>query len=141
MVIARWAVVLGLFYVVAGVGVDFLSGEVAELETGDPRGGALQTSVWVVDLSGEVWIRATNPDALWLARLRADPDVRLLRDGVRSPRRALILDDFDDQIALAMREKYGRADAVMTWMRDPGDYVSIRLEPLRESDRWSESYP
>ncbi len=141
MVIARWAVVLGLFYVVAGVGVDFLSGEVAELETGDPRGGALQTSVWVVDLSGEVWIRATNPDALWLARLRADPDVRLLRDGVRSPRRALILDDFDDQIALAMREKYGRADAVMAWMRDPGDYVSIRLEPLRESDRWSESYP
>lgn len=141
MVIAKWALALGLLYAAGGVTADFLSSEVVDLETSDPRGGALQTSVWVVDVGGEVWIRATEPEDLWFVRLQANPDVRLLRDGVRTSRRARIVDGFDDKVDDAMREKYGWADQVLAWLRDPADYVSIRLEPVSASDRWDEHYP
>ncbi|MCR9097655.1 MAG: nitroreductase family deazaflavin-dependent oxidoreductase [bacterium] len=141
MLFAKWAVALGIVYVVAGVGTSFLSAETADLHTTDARGGGLQTSVWVVDVTGDLWIRATDPEALWYARLRANPDVQLVRDGRRVPCRALIVDGFDDQVDEAMREKYGRADELIAWVRDPSEFVAIRLDPVRAADRWSEHYP
>jgi len=141
MGIAKWAAVLGLAYAVAGVGTSFLSAEVADLHTTDGRGGGLQTSVWVVDVAGDLWIRATDPEALWLARLHANPDVELVRDGHRVPCRALILDGVDERVDAAMREKYGRADELVAWVRDPGEFVAIRLDRVPAGDRWSEWPP
>ena len=141
MVIVKWAAVLGLLYIAVGTGTPFLSAETLDLETSDPRGGALQTSLWVVDVGGDVFVRATDPEALWLGRLRSQPDVRVLRDGVRSPRRALIVEGVDEKVDHAMREKYGRADEALAWLRDPADFVVIRLDPVRDADRWAEHYP
>ncbi|MEM9175404.1 MAG: hypothetical protein AAGC67_09220 [Myxococcota bacterium] len=136
MVVLKWAAALGFVYVVGGVGTSFLSAETVELETHDPRGGALQTSLWVVDVNGDTWIRATDPEALWFTRLRAAPDVRILRDGVRSARRAVIASGFEDRVEEAMREKYGRADELLAWLRDPDDFVAIRLDATGELDAW-----
>lgn len=141
MGIAKWALAIGIAYVFAGVGGSFLSGEVVELETRDPRGGALHTSLWIVDLSGDVWLRANNPDAVWLSRLRADPEVTLIRDGERSQRRALIVDGVEERIDHGLRAKYGRADEVLAYFRDPDDSVVIRLDEVPDADRWSEAYP
>ena len=140
MVLAKWAVVLGLVYVALGVGSSFVSAETVELETRDPRGGALQTAVWVVELNGDTWIRAVDPDAMWFNRLLAEPEVRVRRGDVRTAHRAQIVAGFEDRVDEAMRAKYGRADELLSWLNDPAGFVSIRLEPI-EGGGWAEHYP
>ena len=141
MQFAKWALALLVVYLLASVGVTFATSEVATVETRDVRGGALQTSVWVVDLSGDVWIRASFPDAMWLSRLREDPNVTLIREGERSQRRALIVDGVQERIDQGMRAKYGRADEAFAYLRNPYESVVIRLDAVAEADRWSEAYP
>jgi len=102
-------------------------GEVVTLETHDERGGKYETSVWVVDLYGDQWIRSGDPEATWLQRIREYPEVHLTRDGEREVYQAEIVDDFADRINGGMREKYGRADMLISTIHDDDEVVAIRL--------------
>jgi hypothetical protein len=103
-------------------------GEVVTLETYDPRGTMFSTSLWIVDLYGEEWLRASDPEASWVRRLRETPNVVLIRDGVRKGYLAVIVEDFSGRINDGMREKYGFADQLTGLLRDPEQVLAIRLE-------------
>ena len=85
---------LPIFY---GVGLFVASeygGEVVELDTYDARGNRFTTPLWVVDLHGEPWLRAGDPESAWLQRMRRNPEVEvhLKRDGQRTAYLAEIVD-------------------------------------------------
>lgn len=102
-------------------------GETVELETLDERGTSFFTTLWIVDLHEEPWLRAGDPEATWLQRLRNDPEVFVVRDGERRPFRAEVDEDRVWRINDAMREKYGRADQIVSLLHDPERVVAIRL--------------
>jgi hypothetical protein len=102
-------------------------GEVVEIETVDVFGRSFSTSVWIVDLYSDTWIRANDPDAVWLQRLRINPSIKLTRNGVAAPFEAEVVDDFAERINEGMREKYGSADAIMAPLRNDDEVVVIRL--------------
>jgi hypothetical protein len=102
-------------------------GEVVELETTGPMERSFQTSLWIVDFDRASWVRAGNPGAEWLHRLRADPIVYLDRNGERKAYRAEVFNKLGNQVNQAMRKKYGRADQLLcTWL-DPQEVVAVRL--------------
>ena len=141
MRIAKWAVVIALGYAIGSVGTSFLESEVARVETRDGRGVALQTSVWILDEAGDVWIRASFPDAAWLARLRENPEVTLIRDGRRSQHHARIVRGVTRRIDAGMRAKYGRADEAFELLRDPRRAVVIRLDEFSGRHAWGGAHP
>ncbi len=102
-------------------------GETVELETVDERGTSFHTTLWVVDLHDEPWLRAGDPEATWLQRLKVDPDVFLNRDGERKPYRAEVSEGDAWRVDEAMREKYAWADWIVSWVHDPAGVVAIRL--------------
>lgn len=102
-------------------------GETVQLETFDERGNAFPTTLWVVDLHEEPWIRAGDPEAGWLQRLKVSPQVFLTRDGQRMPYRAELSDEGAGRINEAMREKYGRADQLIELIHEPDAVVAVRL--------------
>ncbi|MFO0691706.1 MAG: hypothetical protein U0900_23625 [Myxococcota bacterium] len=102
-------------------------GETVVLETADERGNALSTKLWVVDIHDEPWLRAGQPDATWLQRIQANPDVLLVRDGARTVYRAEIATYETDRINYTMREKYGYADQLISLIHDPEQVVAVRL--------------
>jgi hypothetical protein len=102
-------------------------GETVTLETLDERGNSFMTTLWVVDLHREPWLRAGNADSTWLKRLLVNPDVFLVRDGDRRPYRAEIVEYETDRINYAMRQKYGYADQLISLIHDPDRIVPIRL--------------
>ena len=102
-------------------------GETVELETVDERGTTFFTTLWVVDLHEEPWLRAGDPEATWLQRLRRDPEVFLVRDGERKVYRAEIDERSTERVNEAMREKYGRADQIVSVVQDHAQSVAIRL--------------
>jgi hypothetical protein len=103
-------------------------GEVVELETYDANDTMFTTSLWIVDAYGDTWLRAGDPDAAWLQRLRMNPEVNVTRDGLRQGYRAVVIDDFARRLNEAMREKYGIADRIVSTLHDPDEVVAIRLE-------------
>lgn len=102
-------------------------GEKVVLETVDERGNAFFTTLWVVDIHGEPWLRSGKPDSTWIQRLQASPDVFLVREGERVPYRAEIAGWETDRINYTMREKYGYADQLVSLIHDPEQVVAIRL--------------
>ena len=119
---------LPIFY---GVGILVASeggGEVVTLETYDARGTMFSTSLWIVDAYDDAWLRAGNPEAGWLERLRVTPEIVVTREGVRKGYRAVVVRDFAAKINQAMREKYGLADQLLSTLHDPDEVIAIRLE-------------
>jgi hypothetical protein len=108
-------------------------GEVVTLETHDERGGKYETSVWIVDLYGDQWLRAGDSEATWLKRIRDYPEVHVTRFGEREVYRAEVDDDFSGRINDGMREKYGRADQLISTIHDDEEVVAIRLIRPEES--------
>ena len=75
-------ILLGALIALVVVGaMSIPKGEVVTLVTTDAEGEEHHTQIWVVELDGALYIRCTSPDAGWLARLRAHPDVSLVRGG------------------------------------------------------------
>lgn len=101
-------------------------GETVELKTFDER-DVLVTTLWVVDLHEEPWLRAGNADAAWLQRLVETPEVVLVRDGETTSYRAEIDPSELDRVNDMMREKYGWADEVVSLLHDPESTVAVRL--------------
>jgi len=106
-------------------------GEVVELRTYDHRAMEFLTSVWIVELHGDLYVRAGDPDAEWVKRLLARPAVKLRRGGRLEPYEAQPIDGFEEKINTAMREKYGRADQIVGTIHDPAGVLAIRLVPVR----------
>ena len=60
-------------------------------------------------------------------RLREDPKVYVTRNEQRREYRADIIDRSVDRVNQAMREKYGRADMLVSTIHDSDEVLPIRL--------------
>lgn len=106
-------------------------GEVVTLVTKDDRGADYDTQLWVVDLRGKPYLRASSPRTRWLARLRANPEVTLRRgEDVLSftaiPQES---DSVREAVNVEMASKYGHADTFWGYFGDRSRSVPILLEP------------
>ena len=113
-------------------------GEVATLATVASDGAEYETQVWVVEgnglpdvAAGVVYLRAGSPDASWLTRLRARPEVALERGEERRAYLAVPEDDaaLRERVNQAMAAKYGVSDRLIAYVFDRGSSVPIRLVP------------
>jgi hypothetical protein len=109
-------------------------GEVVILRTTDEHARTCETQLWIVDLDGELFLRAARPDARWLARLRRMSQAVLLRRGMEGVVRAQPEDDVAtrERVNAAMRKKYGLADRLWRVVSDSSRSVPIRLGVVRE---------
>jgi hypothetical protein len=107
-------------------------GEVVTLTTFDRQGRSSVTGLWIVEIDGATYLRAGSPDAAWLQRLRAFPEVELTRAGVTRKVHATPVEDaaLKNAVSWAMREKYGFIDAVLIRIIDHSDAVPILVEPI-----------
>ena len=120
-----------LFFGGAAMIASELGGEVVVLHTEDDVGLGYQTSLWVIDDRGQIWLRAGQPGADWLERLKARPRVQLERGGVTVDYNARVLETQRDRINRLMAEKYGWADQLIGMRRDDSGTMPIRLDPIR----------
>ena len=107
-------------------------GEVVRLLTIDTRLHEHETELWIVDLASGTYLRAGAPDSAWLARVRANPVVDLIRYGLQHQYRAVVVDDpaVREELNRAMERKYGFADRLWGRMSDRSSSVAIRLQSL-----------
>jgi hypothetical protein len=115
--------------VIGAVVVD--EGEVVTLVTLDESSREHSTQLWIVDIDRQPYLRASAPDARWLARIEAKPEVILHRGG--EVRNYLAVPDRDgtslDSLNRAMETKYGFADQLWSQILDRKAGVPIRLDP------------
>jgi hypothetical protein len=121
-------IMLPVLYLAAILAASEMGGEVVVIETLDPNGRSFETSVWVADFDRGAWLRGGSADSVWVGRLRAQPEVFMTRDGERAAYRAQIIDGLVKRVNLAMRDKYGLADRLVTTIHDPEKVVAIRLD-------------
>jgi hypothetical protein len=107
-------------------------GETVVLRTFDGRGIGSDTTLWIVDLGGHPYVRSGRTGSDWLARLRATPEVQLVRDGQVTAYRAVVVPKMQDQVNRAMAEKYGLAASAMAFWVEPAESTPIRLERSRD---------
>ncbi|MBW2294578.1 MAG: DUF2255 family protein, partial [Deltaproteobacteria bacterium] len=105
-------------------------GEVVRLITDDEAGEHRETELWIAEVDGQTYFRASSPDSRWLARLRSEAPASLERGGHSVEIETTVEDDPQIRARLdrAMSEKYGLADRLWGLMRSP-DCVAIRVEP------------
>jgi hypothetical protein len=109
-------------------------GEVVVLTTRDEREVEFQTSLWVVEHRGSLYLRAGDSESGWYARLKEEPRVKLERNGETRTYRAHP-DPRATQIVIdLMAQDYGFADRLIGVVRDNAKSVAIRLEPIQGSD-------
>ena len=111
----------------------FDEGEVVTLVT-EIDGRQYPTHVWIVEVDDRRFVRANRPDARWLARVRANPDVSLLRPGsphdVSEPYRARVVADarLKARVNAAMARKYRFADRAWGRLADRQRAEVIELQ-------------
>ena len=105
------------------------SGEVVVVTAVDDAGTFHETRVWVVDLIDGTYLRAGSPDAEWLGRVRARPQVSLERGGERREVRLEAVDKATE-VNAQMALKYGWADIVVGTVFSRRDAVALRVLPL-----------
>ena len=110
-------------------------GEVVRLEITDGEGRQHETDLWIVDFDDQLWLRAAQPDAIWLAWLRAHPRVVLSRDGSEFTFDAVPEESatIRDRVGSEMARKYGFADRFWSHISDRSHAVPIRLVPVEPS--------
>lgn len=106
-------------------------GEVVVLVTTDDEAHPHETQLWIVEIDGTPYLRASSRDASWLARLRARPDVRVERGDGEVAYRALPVEEPTvlARIDRAMARKYGLADRVWGALGGRSDAVAVQLVP------------
>jgi hypothetical protein len=120
-------VLVPIVYLAALLVASEWGGEVVKIETYDVRGRKLETSVWIAQMQGDLWLRGGDPEAAWVQRLHKEPEIYVTRKGVRTKYRGEIVEDYAREINEAMREKYGRADLVVSTIHDSDEVVAVRL--------------
>lgn len=104
------------------------SAEVVVLTSQGSDGGQ-ETRLWVVDLDGVQYLRA-SPDSGWYQRLLAEPQVLLVRSGNSAAYRAQTRMDVVADVNRLMREKYGWRDVYIEFLvGDRADAVPVALIP------------
>ena len=88
LVLAGIALALGLAWSAIRMG----GRDVWVLRTFDPQGKDLYTTLWVIDDSEFVWIRANRRDRKWLSYVQRSPDVTLRRSEHQRAYRAVVFD-------------------------------------------------
>jgi len=128
---------IGAFLVVSIVTATPLVGEVVTLYTRGDDGEWKTTPLWVVDFDGASYLRAGTPEGSgWVERLRANPQVRLERNGKIMDVR--LVDDPQKLSAVhaKMAEKYGWADSFVALMAgDRAKSLALRIEEVDEMSR------
>ena len=125
-----WAIAVVL--VLGGLKVlELASSDVAVLHTRDTEYQDSYTTLWVVEESRSLWIRAATPNRKWLAEVRPGTQIWLERDDFNSSYKATISRDkgIRERVDRMMREKYGLADRVRERVLGT-DTVPVMLVPL-----------
>jgi hypothetical protein len=104
-------------------------GEVVVLRTLDESGAPIETRLWIVDHEGQPFLRAGNEGAGWFGRLRAKPEVEVVRGEETLLVRAVPEPAARERVNALMAEKYGWADAYIGAIFSRDDSVPVRLEP------------
>jgi hypothetical protein len=128
----------GVALMIAMAAIAFVDeGEVVTLVTFDAQGRSHETDLWVVDVDGDAYVRAANPDEGWLDRVRQRPEVHLLRDGGMVTLRGVPVEAqaVREAVEAAMRRKYGWVGRALVLLRDHSRAVPVRLEPLATETR------
>jgi len=112
-------------------------GQVVTLLTqGDGR--EFETHLWIVDVDGQLYIRANRPDADWLERIDADPDVGLRwKDGIGEEvhhfsARRVKDPSTRERVTRALAQKHGFADRVRTFVAKDKNAVVLELVPVED---------
>jgi pyridoxine/pyridoxamine 5'-phosphate oxidase len=127
--ILKIIIILPVLYIGAVFVASEMGGEVITLATQREDGRPFETSVWVVDMDRTTWVRAGNPDSEWVARLQANPEVFMTRDGQKKTYRATVVAGLASRVNAAIREKYGIADQLISTIHDAEKVIAIRLDP------------
>ena len=87
--------------------------EVARLRTFDARSVVHETRLWIVDQPDGAWVRVARPERQWFKRLRAQPEIEIIRNG-GAPQKMRATPDPSTETKLridrAFRDKYGLVD-------------------------------
>ena len=129
--------IVGLLLAIVAIGSGWIEeGEVVQLTTFDGRAHEHETDLWIVDLDGGSYLRADLSGAEWLARLRANPEAELRRDGREERVRAQPVDDptVREAVDHAMAAKYGLLDRLVGAIRNDGA-VLVRIDPIPAEPR------
>ena len=105
------------------------SAEVVVLTSQGPD-GAKETRLWVVDLDGTQYLRA-SPGSGWYERLVASPEVALVRGGQSARYRAETRPAQAAEVNALMQAKYGWRDSYIDLLlggRD--DAIAVALNPV-----------
>ena len=107
-------------------------GEIVMITTLDSQGRDQVTELWIVELPSGTFLRAGSPDAAWLERLQAQPEVTLERDGAIARFRAVPENtgSIREKVNEAMSAKYGFADRLWGQLADRSLAVPIRLHSV-----------
>ena len=104
------------------------TGEVVVLTTSGPEGKSMETRLWVVDLEGSQYLRASEGSG-WYGRLLAEPAVELGRGENSGSYTAVPSPDLRDTVNDLMLEKYGWRDVYVSWLvGDRDDAIPIRMD-------------
>ena len=122
------------FVVLAALAVP--QGEIITLNVVDDEGHSQPMQLWMVQIEGSRYLRASEPDAEWLEKLRVEPAVTLgagLHAGeIPVPVLAQVIDDdpaLRRRVTAAMSRKYGVAERMWAALRDGDQSVPVRLSP------------
>ncbi len=101
--------------------------QTVQVITRQEDGSARDTTVWLVVVDGEPYLRTSN--TRWAGDLERDPNATLEVEGAQIPVKVTFVQDeaTRDKAILAFREKYGFTDRVLGVFRFGGQKV-IRLE-------------
>lgn len=124
-------VAIGILVLLAAITLAALEGyEVVVLRSFGPDGQASETRTWIADAEGAAWIEAANPERAFLEQLRRNPEVELIRGGLRRRCRSSILSNPEghEQIRRLLNDKYGWADLWIGWIADTSRSLAVRLE-------------
>lgn len=106
-----------------------LVGEVVTLHTQDADGAWQTTPLWIVDAQDGTYLRAGQPESGWLLRLRANPEVKLERDGKTQPVRLVETPEAVAAVNQMMSGKYGWADDFVGLMAgDRSQSLALKVE-------------
>ena len=91
--------------------------DTVEVMTIDESGGQRLTTVWIVVLDHQAYLRTAG--TTWGDNVERNGTLTLRALGIELPVRAekVLSESEADRVVAAFREKYGRTDAVMEWLR------------------------
>ena len=127
-----YAAVAAVAFFVAIMGASEFSGEVVTLRTFQENGLSRETSLWIVEDRGRLYLRAGTPESGWLARLAEHPQVELVRDGASTAYRAVLVPRQRARVNELMAEKYGWGESLVALSRDSAKVTIVRLDPVRD---------